>query len=110
MIIRNIKLYGADEEFHNMALRIDGKRIAGIIPNDEAVSSDEVVIDGSGSYAVPGLIDIHFHGALGLDVCDEGFETVRKIAQYEAASGITAICPASDPAGRRALQHSLQYG
>ena len=95
MIIRNIKLYGADEEFHNMALRIDGKRIAGIIPNDEAVSSDEVVIDGSGSYAVPGLIDIHFHGALGLDVCDGGFEAVRKIAQYEAASGITAICPAT---------------
>ena len=95
MIIRNIKLYEADEKFSERALRIDGDRIAEIVPNDTGVSPDEVIVDGSGSYAVPGLIDIHFHGALGLDVCDGGFETVHKIAQYEAASGITAICPAT---------------
>ena len=95
MIIRNIKLYEADEKFSDRALRIDGDRIVGIVPNDAENSSDEVVIDGFGAYAVPGLIDIHFHGALGLDVCDNGFETVRRIAQYEAASGITAICPAT---------------
>ena len=95
MIIRNIKLYEADEKFSERALRIDGDRIAEIVPNDTGVSPDEVIVDGSGSYAVPGLIDIHFHGALGLDVCDGGFGTVHKIAQYEAASGITAICPAT---------------
>ena len=95
MIIKNIKLYEADETFSDRALRIDGDRIVGIVPNDEENSPDEVVVDGFGAYAVPGLIDVHFHGALGLDVCDGGFETVRQIARYEAASGITAICPAT---------------
>ena len=95
MIIKNIKLYGADEKFSDRALRIGGDRIVEIASNETASSSDEVIIDGSGAYAIPGLIDIHFHGALGLDVCDGGFETVRRIAQYEAASGITAICPAT---------------
>ena len=95
MIIRNIKLFKADETFSSHALKIEGDRITGIIPNDTRAAESEVVIDGMGAYAIPGLIDIHFHGALGLDVCDGGFETVRKIAQYEAASGITAICPAT---------------
>ncbi len=95
MIIKNIKLYEADEKFSDRALRILEDRIVEIIPNHEANSSNEVVIDGFGAYAVPGLIDVHFHGALGLDVCDGGFETIRRIAQYEAASGITAICPAT---------------
>ena len=95
MIIKNIKLYEADETFSDRALRIDGDRIVGIVPNDEENSPGEVVVDGFGAYAVPGLIDVHFHGALGLDVCDGGFETVRQIARYEAASGITAICPAT---------------
>ena len=82
MIIRNIKLYEADETFSNRALKLEGDRIAGILPNDAETPDSEVVIDGMGAYAVPGLIDVHFHGALGLDVCDGGFETVRKIAQY----------------------------
>ena len=95
MIIKNIKLFEADEKFSDRALRITGDRIAEIVPNYEENSSDEVVIDGFGAYAVPGLIDVHFHGALGFDVCDGGFETVHRIAQYEASSGITAICPAT---------------
>ena len=30
----------------------------------------ENVIDGKGAYAIPGLIDLHFHGCMGDDFCD----------------------------------------
>ncbi len=28
------------------------------------------VLDGEGCYAIPGLIDLHFHGCKGYDFCD----------------------------------------
>ena len=53
------------------------------------------IIDASGCYLIPGLMDIHFHGALGCDFSDASLEGLKKIAKYELEHGITAICPAS---------------
>ena len=35
-------------------------------------------------YAIPGLVDIHFHGAVGYDFCQASKEELLKIAEYEA--------------------------
>ncbi|MFR5731959.1 MAG: hypothetical protein ACLUD2_08400 [Clostridium sp.] len=48
----------------------------------EAEEVEEVVVDGEGAYAIPGLIDLHFHGCVGADVCDGTPEALKKIAQY----------------------------
>ncbi len=62
------------------------------------------VLDGEDGFLIPGLIDLHFHGCLGLDVCDTGdasmgeaeaMELFRRIAEYELSSGITGIAPAT---------------
>lgn len=58
-------------------------------------SDDDVVIDGEGCYAIPGLVDIHFHGCKGYDFCDGTKEAIEAIANYEASIGVTAICPAT---------------
>ena len=55
----------------------------------------ENVIDGKGVYAIPGLIDLHFHGCMGDDFCDGDKEAIRRIAEYEASVGVTAIAPAT---------------
>ena len=51
--------------------------------------------DVSGCYVVPGFIDLHFHGCEGFDLCDGTPEALEAIARWEAAHGITAICPAT---------------
>ena len=51
--------------------------------------------DAEGLLMIPGLVDIHFHGAMGHDFCDADREGLKTIAEYEAAHGITAICPAT---------------
>ena len=56
---------------------------------------EETVIDGEGCYAIPGLIDLHFHGCKGYDFCDGTKEAIEKIAEYEASVGVTAISPAT---------------
>lgn len=89
MIIKNVKVYGEDRRFQEGEIIIKD----GVFASDSA--KDDEVIDGGGCYAVPGLIDIHFHGCMGHDFCDGTKEAIEEIARYEAAAGVTAICPAT---------------
>ncbi len=89
MRITGALVFGEDNRFYEKDINIKD----GIITSE--ASDDQQVIDASDCYAIPGLIDIHFHGAVGHDVCDGTMEAFEKIALYEAKRGITAICPAT---------------
>lgn len=98
MIIRNVNLYLNDLRFHKgEAVIRDGifTEIRTAEQEGALPEPGEVVLDGYGAYAIPGLIDTHFHGALGRDVCDGTKEAFQTIADYEASVGVTAICPAT---------------
>lgn len=69
-------------------------RIMEVLDPGEWELPDEIM-DGEGLYAIPGLVDIHFHGAVGHDFCDADEEELQKIAEYEADNGVLAICPAT---------------
>lgn len=58
----------------------------------EAVS-DVRVIDGTGMYLVPGLVDIHTHGAMDIDVCYASLEDLDTLSAYYARNGVTSWCP-----------------
>lgn len=51
-------------------------------------------IDASGLTLIPGLIDTHFHGALGNCFGRTGPEGIREVAAFEAKQGVTSIVPA----------------
>ena len=55
----------------------------------------EEIVDAKGAYALPGLVDIHFHGAMGKDFCDGNEEAIQTLADFEAGKGVLAICPAT---------------
>lgn len=57
-------------------------------------SGDNVVIDASDCYVIPGLVDVHFHGAVGEDFSDATPDGLQKIADFELSQGVTYICPA----------------
>ncbi len=42
-------------------------------------------------YIIPGMIDIHIHGAVGHDFMDANYIYYAKIAQYLASEGVTAF-------------------
>ncbi len=68
-------------------------------------STDGKIIDGSGCYLIPGLIDIHFHGCMGHDFCDGSTEAIEAMACYEASRGVTVMVPATMTLGREKLLH-----
>lgn len=57
-------------------------------------SGDDRAIDASGCYVIPGLVDLHFHGAVGEDFSDATPDGLQKIADFELSEGVTYICPA----------------
>ncbi len=105
MIIKNVKVYTETQKFVPGEIVVRGDRIAEVhVDGEKNLSKNEsseyeeaedVVVDGEGAYAIPGLIDLHFHGCVGADVCDGTPEALKKIAQYEASVGVTAIAPAT---------------
>lgn len=91
MIIRNAKVYTPQHTFAVQDLVIRNGRI---VPQAKAEPGEQV-IDADGLYALPGLVDIHFHGAVGHDFCDADPEGLQAIADFEASNGVLAICPAT---------------
>ncbi len=88
MKIIHAKVFTEKGSFEEQEVCTDGGKIAGS-------SRDGEVLDGAGCYLIPGLIDLHFHGCAGADFCDGTRESIRTIARYEAAAGITTILPAT---------------
>ena len=43
---------------------------AGLFVEEAAYVDDGAVVDAAGMTVAPGLIDLHFHGAVGIDFCD----------------------------------------
>lgn len=95
MIIRNALVYTTNHEFEKKDILTEGERISEIRECGEVPAASESVIDGEGMYVIPGLVDIHFHGAVGYDFCSSSNEELQKIAEYEAKNGVLAICPAT---------------
>lgn len=52
------------------------------------------------NYVIPGLIDIHLHGCVGVDFCDcvddeygDAASMIERMVTYERSVGVTSICP-----------------
>ena len=97
MIIKNALLYEENVGFVKKDLYIEKDRIS---YNSD---SNSEIIDAEGLYAIPGLIDIHFHGCVGYDFCDGTKEAIQAIADYESSCGVTSICPATMTLGYEEL-------
>lgn len=50
----------------------------------------EADLDAAGAYLIPGLVDIHTHGAMGEDFSDGRPEGLQPLADYYAARGVTS--------------------
>jgi N-acetylglucosamine-6-phosphate deacetylase len=64
------------------------------------------VIDVSGSFVVPGFIDVHVHGVAGVDVQDTG-DAIGAVASLLPRYGVTAFCPTSIACTPAALRQFL---
>lgn len=102
MIIKNAQIYSAEHifkigsvSFNDRIKEIDYEsEISRINGLDVEGKSDEC-IDAEGLMLIPGLVDVHFHGADGVDFSDADADSLNRLAEYELRNGVLNICPAT---------------
>lgn len=92
MIIKNANIYTEDHRFLKGTVAVENGRF---VSNAEADETDGRSVDAEGLYMIPGLVDIHFHGCMGADMCDGTEQALDVITTYEASVGVASICPAT---------------
>ena len=93
MIIKNGLVFCEDSTFRKEDIQVKNSIIVKIAPDLSA--EQEPVIDASGKLVIPGMIDIHIHGAVGHDVLDGDEKSMEAIATYLASIGVTGFSGAT---------------
>lgn len=90
--IHNGTILTPDFRVENSTLIVEDHKILGIEPGKVQVSGSKM-IDAKGQFIVPGMIDIHIHGAKGFDTMDASPEALQEMARYLATHGVTSFLP-----------------
>jgi len=89
MIISNGLVFCDDGEFRKSDIIADNGVITAIGESLSGSGCDDV--DADNCYVIPGLVDIHTHGAMGADFSDGTPEAIQKIAGFLLKNGITSF-------------------
>ena len=91
MFYKNARIFGSDFRFHHGAFEVVDGKFGAILPDNVP----EDAIDLGGATVIPGLVELHSHGACGADFSDGDYEGLKAMAVYYATNGITSFAPAS---------------
>ena len=78
-----------DRTFVNKTIAVKEGKIE-LLDASEVISESEMVYDASGKKVVPGFIDVHTHGAVGVDINAATAEDLEKICKFVAKNGTTS--------------------
>jgi N-acetylglucosamine-6-phosphate deacetylase len=110
LLVTGARVLGPGGEWPRGWIAVEGRRIAamgqGEPPPGAEAGAD--VLAGDGLVAMPGFIDLHVHGAVGVDVMDADPDGLARMARFLAGHGVTAWLPATmtatGPDTERALE------
>ncbi|HLM57978.1 MAG TPA: N-acetylglucosamine-6-phosphate deacetylase [Pyrinomonadaceae bacterium] len=95
LLIRGARLVLPGAVVEGEDLLVEGGRIArlGQVPDAEAR-----VLDLSGLTVYPGFVDVHIHGAVGVDALEATADDLHRVALFLAGEGVTSWLPTLVPA------------
>src|ERR1043166_3268114 len=92
LLLKNANVVFPKREAPTSVLIRDGR-----IVSFEADSAEDE-IDLAGATLLPGFIDFHIHGAVGVDVMDATAAQLLEVSEYLASQGVTSWVPTFVPA------------
>ncbi len=103
MYIKNAMILNENFRIQKADLIISD-RIDDVIPLED---ENDIISGGSGEILIPGLIDIHTHGALGMDSMSDDLD-FDKWRRYMLENGITTFFPTTVTEGSDRIELSLE--
>lgn len=107
MLLRNARIVLADSTTEPTSVLIEDGRIARVFDSSETAPPSSPMIDLNGLTLFPGFIDIHTHGAAGVDTMQASTDDLLKLASFLSRHGVTAWLPTLVPAPLDQYQRAM---
>ena len=98
LLLRHAAVVSADRTIPRASILIEDGLIAAVDESDALEAPAAEIIDLSGTTILPGFIDFHIHGAVGVDVMEATPTGLQDVSEYLASQGVTAWLPTFVPA------------
>jgi len=108
VLLHNARIILPERTAEKASLLIHDDRIARVLePAPSQLPTSDSVIDLSGLTLFPGFIDVHIHGAVGVDTMDATAEGLNRVSEFLASQGVTAWLPTLVPAALENYQSAV---
>ena len=109
VLLRNARIVLPERTSESASVLIEDGRIARIFDSssDESVKADSLM-DLSGLRLFPGFIDVHIHGAVGVDAMEAGADDLCRVSEFLASAGVTAWLPTLVPARQAQYESAVR--
>jgi N-acetylglucosamine-6-phosphate deacetylase len=105
LLLKNTNAVLSNEKAENISILIENGKISDV--SQKEINLEES-FDLSNLTLFAGFIDIHIHGAVGVDINQAGVEDLRKMAKFLASQGTTAWLPTLVPDSDENYQKSIE--
>jgi N-acetylglucosamine-6-phosphate deacetylase len=98
LVLHNARVVTPGGAHADASLLVAGGRIARIASTDIVGADVDATLDLSGLTVYPGFIDVHIHGAVGVDALEADADDLQRVARFLAENGVTSWLPTLVPA------------
>src|SRR5690349_16991180 len=98
LLLRNAALVLPDKIVPRGSILVEDGLISAIDEDNTIETSGAESIDLNGTTILPGFIDFHIHGSVGIDVMEATPDGLQEVSRYLASQGVTAWLPTFVPA------------
>jgi N-acetylglucosamine-6-phosphate deacetylase len=107
LMLNNASVVWADRTTQPTSLLIEAGRIARVLEAPESLSGVKA-IDLAGLTLFPGFVDLHIHGAIGIDVMTADTSGLHRLSEFLARQGISSWLPTLVPASVGEYEHAVK--
>jgi len=103
-VFRNVKAVTPFREIEEAVLVVHGKQIAELgQAEDVEIPENAEVYDLEGHIITPSFIDLHIHGAVGVDYTEADEDQIEEISEFLLSRGVTGVLATLYPKPKDAL-------
>jgi N-acetylglucosamine-6-phosphate deacetylase len=109
LLLKDARVVLPQKVSEGASLLVKDGRIARIFEaGEELKCKAEETYDLKGLTLFPGFIDVHLHGAIGIDTMEASAEDLRRVGSFLARNGVTAWLPTLVPAPFEDYERAVQ--